>query len=408
MKRAFQRTAEDDLGGPALDYDAAIAEFYSDFPEHKHDVFILNPQSAKTGKEAVEQITPALDKLQEKHPGAMITFGKSLAAGAFEHKLPMSVNISDSLMAMKPDMPIYGRIVMPAGDEYSARLLKAMFTGHAPTPGSNGRFPIMKDEHNNTEMWQRYVLDHELGHAVTMFSIDKQSMKVSSLGNKAECEADCYSMIRHYQRFGHDSTFPETVRDFRNFNAVHKGDVTHWTSRALDEVIELNAQGKLNNLSPQQARDLAVDIAKRKHLSADAEHNMQTALFHTAQVTRAAIANQTGDGDRVLSTLEKVTELGATTQSPAVLDACQRYFAAFKGYVPSHLPQNKTREDLDKIVANSKVMKGRTLEKEPEMTGLRKIFRDAVIDFQSGKRPEQKPPAPPSNTNKKPDAPKAA
>jgi hypothetical protein len=135
---------------------------------------------------------------------------------------------------------------------------------------------------------------------------------------------------------------------------------------------------------------------------------MQTALFHTAQVTRAAIANKTGDGDRVLSTLEKVTELGATTKSPAVLDACQRYFAAFKGYVPSHLPQTKTQEDLDKIVANSKLMKGRTLEKEPEMTGLRKIFRDAVIDFQSGKRPEQKPPAPPSNNNKKPDAPKAA
>ncbi len=70
------------------------------------------------------------------------------------------------------------------------------------TPNSNARFPVMKDEHNNTEMWQRYVLDHELGHAVTMFSIDKQSMKHSSIGNKAECEADAYSMIRHYQRYG--------------------------------------------------------------------------------------------------------------------------------------------------------------------------------------------------------------
>lgn len=404
MKRKFERTAEDDLGGPSLDCTKAIAEFYSDFPEHKNDVFILNPQAAKTGKDAVELIQPALDALQAKHPEAMIRFAKSLGAGAFEHKLPMSVNISDSLISFKPDMPIFGRIVMPAGDEYSARLLKAMFTGHAPTPGSNARFPVMKEEFNNTEMWHRYVLDHELGHAVTMLSIDKQSMKVSSLGNKAECEADCYSMIRHYQRFGHDSTFPETVSAFRNFSAVHRGDVTHWTSPALDEVIALNKQGKLDNLTPQQARDLAVDIAKRKHLSADAEHNMMQDLQATLQVTKDAFAKKTPDGDLAMNYLEKVCEVGATTQSPAVLDACKRYMADFKQFVPADLPQSKTHEELRAIGENAKKMGQRKLEAEPPVTGLKKAFRDAIIDLTSGVKPEKKP----APSAKKPAPPKAA
>ena len=71
-------------------------------------------------------------------------------------------------------------------------------------------------------------------------------------------------------------------------NAIHKGDVTHWTVPALNELIELNAQGKLENLTPHQARDLAVDIAARNHLSADAEHNMQQAFAATAKITSTA------------------------------------------------------------------------------------------------------------------------
>ncbi len=406
MKRAFNRTAEDDLGGPSLDYKEAIAEFYREFPEHKHDVFILNPQNSKSGKEAVAEIAGGLDALQVKFPQAVVPFARSLAAGAFEHKLPMSVNITGSLFSQKAEEPVLGRIVMPAGDEYSARLLKAMFSGHAATPGSNARFPVMDEKYNNTEMWHRYVLDHELGHAVTMFNIDKQSMKVSSLGNKAECEADAYSMIRHYQRYGHDSAFPELVRDLRNFNAVHKGDVTHWTSRALDEVIELNKQGKLDTLTPQQARDLAVDIAKRTHLSSDAEYNMMNALQATVQVSKDSIANKTGDGDRAMNYLEKVCALGAATQSPAVLDACQRYFASFKDYVPATLSQSKTEPELQKLVANANEMNARVLDAEPPMDGLKRAFRDAMIDFSSGKKPERKPPAPPKNN--KPDVPKAA
>lgn len=402
MNAVPNRAPVPDSGGPALDYTAAIAEFYREFPQHKKDVFILNPQAATTGKEAVALIAPALDDLQAANKSAMVPFSRSLGETAFMKKIPMSVNITDSPFARKAEAVIYGRIVMPAGDEFTAQKLKALFTGHSVGENSNARYPAMKEEFNNTEMWQRYVLDHELGHALTMLSINKQSMKTSSIGNRAECEADCYSMIRHYQRYGAQSEFPEFVSELRNFNAVHKGDVIHWTSPALDEVIALNKQGKLANLTPAEARDLAVDIAQRRHLSVDAEYNMQQAFAETLAVSKAAIANKTHDGDRAMNSLAKTCEIGAKTESPSVLDACQRYFKAFRVYAPTDLPQSKTPDELKKIGSDAGKMMKRKLEKEPEMDGLRRAFRDAMIDFSSGKKPGQKPATPNDNKPKAP------
>lgn len=402
MKLGIVRTDEDDAGGPSLDLEKAIAEFYTDFPEHKKDVFILNHQKFASGQDAVKSIAANLDAVKAEHPEAKLTMAKSMAAGMFAGKLPCSVNIAGNMFSQKPEDPIFARVVIPAGDEFTARLMKSIFVSNDPV--ANTSFPTMKAEYNNTEMWHRYVLDHELGHAVTQLSTNKLAMKVSSLGNKAECEADVYSMIRHYQRYGHDSTFPEYVRDLRNLNAVHKGDVGHWTTRALEELIDLNKQGKLNNLTPHQARDLAVDIAARNHLSADAEHNMQTAFSATVKITQDAQKKKTPDGARVMSYLDKVCELAAETKSPGVQEACKHYMKTIKHFIPADLPQDRTVDQLKAMAANLKKALNTQLTDEPPMTGLKRVFRDAIIDAQSGNTaPKQPAPA-----QKKPQGPKAA
>jgi hypothetical protein len=383
MKIVLKRDAEDEAGGKSLDLAEAIKEFYRDFPEHKKDVFILNHQKFATGKEAVADIAPALDAVKAENPAAKLPFAKSMAMGMFEGKLPCSVNIGESMMNNKPDSKIFARIVIPAGDEFSAKLMKSIFVSNDPVPNAN--FPVMDDKYNNTEMWHRYVLDHELGHAVTQLNTDKQAMKVSSLGNRAECEADAYAMIRHYQRYGADSTFPEYVAELRNINAVQKGDVVHWTTRAVDEVIELNRQGKLADLTPQQARDLSVEIAKRCHLSADAEHNMGEAFKSIVISTALASKNKTGDGERVMKYLEQVAELGAETNSPGVLEVCRRYMSTIETFIPAGLPQERGEAALKLLTANITEMNTREEPKtEPVMGGLKRAFRDAIIDAQSG------------------------
>ncbi|MDE1153238.1 MAG: hypothetical protein PW788_11940 [Micavibrio sp.] len=395
MSFGIKRTLEDDAGGASLDLAAAIAEFYQDFPQHRKDVFILNHQQFARGQDAVASIQHNLEDVQKEFPAAKLGMAKSLALGLFEGKLPASVNISDSPFIPKPESPIFARIVIPAGDEFSARLMKSIFVSNDPV--ANDRFPVMDSVFNNTEMWHRYVLDHELGHAVTQLSLDKTAMKTSSLGNKAECEADAYAMIRHFQRYGSSSDFPAYISDIRNMNAVQKGDVTHWTTRAIDEVIELNSQGKLAKLTPAEARDLSVDIARRVHLSADAEHNMQQAFMATVKITKTAQGKAQPDGEKVMNYIATVLETGANTSSPAVLESCKRYMRTIMTYVPSDLPQTKTKDELKAMGKNMAAMKAKALIAEPPMGGLKRIFRDAIIDAQSGKNlgNDNKPPHPP-------------
>lgn len=383
MKLVLKRDAEDEAGGKSLDLAEAIKEFYRDFPEHKNDVFILNHQKFPTGKEAVADITPALEAIKAENPAAKLPFAKSMAMGMFEGKLPCSVNISESMMNAKPDSKIFARIVIPAGDEFSAKLMKSIFVAGDPLPNAN--FPVMPDKYNNTEMWHRYVLDHELGHAVTQLNTNKQAMKVSSLGNRAECEADAYSMIRHYQRYGSDSTFPEYVAELRNINAVHKGDVVHWTTRAVDEVIELNKQGKLKDLTPTQAKELSVEIAQRCHLSADAEHNMQEAFKAVVMSNVLAVKNKVSDGDRIMKYVEQVAEIGAETNSASVLEVCRRYISKIDSFIPDSLPQTRSKLDIELLSLNVSEMNTREITTpEPALGGLKRVFRDAIIDAQSG------------------------
>jgi hypothetical protein len=408
MKLVTVRTGEDLAGGSPLNLEDAIAEFYRDFPEFKKEVFILNHQKFATGQEAVKSIAADLDALQKECPSAKMGLPKSMAAGMFAGKLPCSVNITESMLNQKPDMPIFGRIVIPAGDEFSARLLKSIFVSNDPV--ANTHFPVMNDEYNNTEMWHRYVLDHELGHAVTQIGLNKLEMKVSSVGNRAECEADAYSMIRHYQRYGHDSTFPEFVRDLRNMNALHKGDVTHWTVRALNEVIELNREGKLKDLTPHQARDLAVDIAARCHLSADAENNMSEAFAETRAITQRAAQKKWSDGEKAEAYLDKAAELAAETKSQGVREACLYYLSSMSPYIPESARVALPEERLSARAQNAELAKTRVLGEEPPMGGLKRVFlkrvfRDAMIDFQSGQtKPANDAPA----KSKKPKGPKAA
>jgi hypothetical protein len=379
MSFGIKRTHEDDAAGPALDLAAAIAEFYEDFPQHKKDVFILNHQQFATGSEAVASIADALAAVKKENPSASMGMSVSMARGMFEGKLPCSISISDSPFSNKPDMKLYARIVIPAGEEFTARVMKSIFVSDDPIP--NTAFPVMPEAYNDTEMWQRYVLDHELGHAVTMMNMDIASGKEISITNHRECEADAYAMIRHYQRYGEDSTFPEYISDVRNMNAIQKGDIGHWTSRAVDEVIALNKKGALKNLTPAEARDLAVDIAARQGLSADAEHNMQKAFAATAKITALAKAGKTPEGDKVMSYMAAVGHAGATTESAAVHDCCRRYMNSIGRFLPKDdLPMTRAADDLRAMANDVKAMRNRTVKGEPEMTGLKRIFRDASIN----------------------------
>jgi hypothetical protein len=382
------RRPEDDAAGPALSLDTAIDEFYGDFPEHRDNVFILNHQRVTDCIDVIKRLKPDIARLKEQHKdlayGAMI---ESVIAGAFEAKMPCSVNIGQSLFNKQDEQVIYARVVVPAGDEFHARALKSLLGASSFNDMSD--FPAMPQGLHNTAMWQRYVLDHELGHAVTMLSVNKQDAKHEDVTNRRECEADAYAMIRHFQRYGADSTFPVFIRDLRNMNALHLGDVGHWTSRAIDRVIDMNAKGLLAGMTPAAARDAAIDIARDVALSADAS-------FHVSKAAEVIKAVKRGPahapGDRVLDLIFHVAQAGAETRSPAVLEICRRYIDTVAAYVNRDMPQHVQQEKLERAAQNVSRMRGKSLTEEPPIPEVSRRLRNAFIDAMSGRRPDgQKP-----------------
>ena len=390
------RTAADDAAGPVLNVRAAIDEFYQDFPQHRHDVFILNHQEFKDCLQAVASIRPEMARLKEQYRdlsyvGAM----ESIVSGAFEAKLPCSVNIGQKLFNNQDEQKIYARVVIPAGDDFHARALKSFLSSSAFDDVS--AFPVMPMSLHNTEMWQRYVLEHELGHAVTVTSVNRQEGKTQDLSHRQECEADAYAMIRHFQRYGRDSLFPAFIRDLRNMNALHSGEVTHWTSRAIDRVIEMNEFNQVAHLTPAEARDTAIRIAKEVAISTAAAHNLGRAADQIKSVMRK---KNISSGNRVVLTLAAVAGQGAQTRSPIVLEACRRYINHIRNYVPKDMAQTVDRSILEKAAEDVRAMQGRVIDAEPPVPAIKKAIQGAFIDAMSGKRPdvptrrEIKPPQP--------------
>lgn len=109
-----------------------------------------------------------------------------------------------------------------------------------------------------------FIFDHETAHSLTRAlqyakGIDTWR-KDEHQNNRFECIADAFAMIRHVQRFGNKTGYPEFLIDLRARHALYDGDALHYTSRAIAEVLKLD---NIATLTPQQAIDMAVTIADK-------------------------------------------------------------------------------------------------------------------------------------------------
>jgi hypothetical protein len=96
------------------------------------------------------------------------------------------------------------------------------------------------------------IFDHELGHAIIPNAHYKDGK------NKAECIADAYSVIRHLQRFGADSTFIDRLVQNRAFHFVfRKGRSTHFTSPVTEQILARRHDIAWDHLTPQETTKLA-------------------------------------------------------------------------------------------------------------------------------------------------------
>ena len=70
-----------------------------------------------------------------------------------------------------------------------------------------------------------WYLHHELGHSLTVETLQGGE-------TVQEAMADSYATMRHIERFGAESDFPQAMADARMVEAIHKGQADHLTTPA--------------------------------------------------------------------------------------------------------------------------------------------------------------------------------
>lgn len=221
-KKAFQQSVTNPAR-TAFDFDAAVAEAYELHPEAKANIFFLDvaharpshPDAAtrdglaallKGHEEWQRDLTEELKRRKITKSSAMMELGTGEGAAYF------------AFLYLKKDMQ------------------SALGTKH--------------DLDENLQM----VFDHEFAHALIT-----QAHGATPL---AESTADVYSAIRYFQRHGTETGTVEKLMKRRAVHAVLNQDVEHFTTPALEYLLQLKHDMDFKALTPAETISAAEFIAR--------------------------------------------------------------------------------------------------------------------------------------------------
>jgi len=248
----------------------AAQEFYTEFPEKRDIVFIMDDTKLE---ESTKNTFDGLDKL-----------AKSLSREA-------SVSENQKRKIMELSKHNWNPRVIPAkesdyntGQSISAVVIPESSDAHAIIDDILQINYLFKSTSNlalhhftdsaqfiTLEMYQQNTFDHEIGHALlcTSESFPWDNLPNHDRQHVHECVAESYAAIRHYQRYGSDSPF---VKDYTNFGELYslhrfikrkdKLGGSYYTHPCLENINILNQNNKLKNLSPKESFNLACKVAQ--------------------------------------------------------------------------------------------------------------------------------------------------
>lgn len=347
--------------GGALDIDAATAAFKSEFPEEAHRVFIINPNKFATAESAVATLVNMLNAASGTTAGLDEKSTRTLEEYV-EIGRAVSVAYSNDPSTRQP------RVVLPAtGSADDSMAMIFSVDGDKTASG----FPDVPDRYGDDAVWQQYVLDHELAHAIGGPKAGKRDMFIEEV-NFNECLADAYAVMRHFQREGADSDFPYFIADMRNAGMVLAGDPGHMSTDAIERVIEMNRNGELDGMSPQDCIRAAIDIAHETGMTWQSRKELMTDYKDTGRKSQT---------ETPVETARRVAGIGYRTASEAVFSAAKRFLDTAMEYYPAG---SLDRDDLDKT--RNVMMQGETAKIVMSKQAIKSRFETNpnAIDFKSG------------------------
>lgn len=102
---------------------------------------------------------------------------------------------------------------------------------------------------------QAFIFDHELAHALS---------KEKKPGIKAESLADAYAILRHFQRFGIESTAAKELSSYRLRTAdfEYPDGLDHYTRPIVDYIEKNKKKLDIMRMTPRQTFELALHLAE--------------------------------------------------------------------------------------------------------------------------------------------------
>lgn len=331
-------------------------EFFQEFPELKNKVKIIDPRDYDGIDAIIADVRPDFQE-EAKMPGQnpmIATMRENMLRMVLKMGAPVAM-----MLGVDPHAETIGgskRLVFGGNEDLSFDTL--VWRGLSPgTANLVAQFSkdfeeklqekvkgtyYLPPELNDPNILQSFVLDHELGHAATAHMIKQTKALTHDVPQYWECIADSYALIRHYQRYGEDSQFGEYWTAFRSSAAVMVPDPVHWTAEAMEKVMDLNKQGKIKDLTPKQAIELAVKIADECGFGLDESPNIAKA-FGTSPL-KAAFVESVGKG--VVNTLK---DLWKKSKNPEIIPveepANDKEEGLFDGFQKSFFKQCTDRLD---------------------------------------------------------------
>ncbi len=311
-----------------FDFDAAIEEFFNDWPGYRDHVFVApNP-----GQHIIKDPNGfnGINLGEEHHEAAKNAFILFCVDKGFE------IPFVHTNYYVK-NACVYTR-ALDGGSQ------KPSVVPRWPARGDLSDFSIFEDFKPEDirppegvdpglwmYMWNQFEIDHEIGHIITNEDLPpRDPHDLDCIATViSENTADLYGVIRNCQRFDNYKGFVQSVIEWRYINLVLHNDHGHHTVPALRQIKEMNKNDELKGLTLKETRELSLKIAKKHYHNA--RMNKVFERNFSKIVSKARKQGNLSD----IETIKKIAERGAKSQFYEVKEAVRAYLKWAEDHFPA-------------------------------------------------------------------------
>ena len=315
----------DNYANSGINFEFEIDKFYSEFPEFVGKVFIVNPDKYSSIAEFIDDNPEFAEKQRQYQEFSNLRADEGLAINDY-NRLRWSVFNLKNAEKNYSEGGYYNAVVNIADiDEFAkgnitgddVRAISLVIPRKNVSLSTDKRYLDCLSEAEfsdafDEEILQKYVLYHELGHAIfeqnnkdklASFFAERYDPK-AKFQYETEAAAECYSLIRLVQEYGIDNPTIELIIANRSLNRIRTINSIYNFLPAIDEVVTCANNGELQELTPKQVAILAEDIVSKKVISPEESQKIENNLWriYSAIFTGREIA------DFEIKSVSKITE----------------------------------------------------------------------------------------------------